>query len=290
MAHTHTHGAHDGPRLTWRDLDIVTVIAIGSMHIGALAAPFFFTWGALGSMLALWWLTGAIGICLCYHRLLTHRSFKTWKWAEYAMTYLGCAAWQGGPLEWVGTHRLHHRHSETEEDPHSPRHGFNWAHVLWCLKKTDKANDPRYAAGDLAKDPVHRFLDRWHGATQIPIAIALFAIGGLPWVLWGVCFRVCFVYHVTWFVNSAAHTWGYRNFDTDDDSRNNWWVALLSFGEGWHNNHHAIQRSARHGMRWWEFDVTYITIQAMRLVGLSWDIVSPNSEKLASMHLHRKAA
>jgi fatty-acid desaturase len=290
MDHHHAPAVHGGPKLRFRDLDPISVIAIGGMHVGAIAAPFYFTWGALGSAVFLWWLTGAVGICLCYHRLLTHRSFKTWKWVEYAMAFVACAAWQGGPLEWVGTHRLHHRHAEDEEDPHSPRHGFNWAHVLWCLKKGTPGHDPRFAAGDLAKDPVHRFLDKYHGWAQLPFGIALYAIGGLPWLLWGMCFRVVFTYHATWFVNSAAHTWGYRNFDTDDDSRNNWWVALLSFGEGWHNNHHAIQRSAKHGMRWWEIDVTYITIRAMSLVGLAWDVVRPAADKLGGMHLHRKAA
>ena len=286
----HQAQVFQSPGLSWRDLDIVSVIGIGGMHIGAIAAPFYFTWGAVGSAAFLWWLTGAVGICLCYHRLLTHRSFKTWKVIEYAMTYLACTTWQGGPIEWVGTHRLHHKHSETENDPHSPRHGFNWAHILWCLKKPDPGYNPRYAAGDLAKDPVMRFFDKWHGWTQIPLGVALYAIGGLPWVLWGVCFRVVFVYHATWFVNSAAHTWGYRNFQTDDDSRNNWWVALLSFGEGWHNNHHAVQRSAKHGMRWWEFDVTYVTIRAMSLVGLAWDIVKPPIDKLQQMRVHRKPA
>lgn len=284
VATEHAHTIH------LRDLNPISVLAIGGLHVGCLLAPFTFTWGALGVAVLLWWATGALGICLCYHRLLTHRSFKTPKAVEYALTVLGTLNWQGGPMEWVGTHRLHHAHSETDEDPHSPRHGFNWSHALWCLVKHNDY-DPCSAARDLARDPVMVLLDRYHYVPQALLAALLFALGGWPWVVWGVCVRVVFTYHATWFVNSAAHTWGYRNFETDDDSRNNWWVSVLAFGEGWHNNHHALQRSARHGMRWWEIDLTYLTIQAMSLVGLAWSVVTPDIRaRLAADGPARKAA
>jgi fatty-acid desaturase len=140
---------------------------------------------------------------------------------------------------------------------------------------------PRDAAKDLQRDPVMVWIDRYHYVPQFALAAALLGIGwliggplmGLSYVVWGVCVRTIFTFHATWFVNSAAHTWGYQSHDTGDDSKNNWWVAVLSFGEGWHNNHHAAQRAAAHGRRWWEVDMTYWTIKAMSWVGLAREIV-----------------
>ncbi|MBL0927766.1 MAG: fatty acid desaturase [Phycisphaerales bacterium] len=249
------------------------------LHAACVAAPFVFTWSGLAVAVALWVLTGGLGICLCYHRLLTHRSFKTHKWVEYALTVLGTMTFQGGPLRWVSVHRIHHKHSDHDEDPHSPKHGFNWSHVLWTMAASPKGEDRAPAAKDLARDPVMVLIDRWHFVPQVALGAVLFGLGhwlagaGLSWLVWGVAVRTVFVFHATWFVNSASHTWGYRNYATDDDSKNNWWVALLSFGEGWHNNHHAEQRAAAHGRRWFEVDLTYLTIRAMALVGLAWDIV-----------------
>jgi len=256
------------------------------MHAGCLLAPFFFTWSGLGLAVGLWWLCGGLGICLCFHRLLTHRSFRTPKIVEYILTILGTMNWQGSPICWVGTHRIHHKHSDSDEDPHSPRHGFNWAHMLWCLTRVRPGQrSPRLAALDLQRDRIMAWIDRLHFLPQFVLAGALFAIGhfafdaGLSWLFWGVCVRTVWVYHVTWFVNSASHTWGYQTFDTGDDSKNTWWVALLGFGEGWHNNHHAVQRSAAHGMRWWEIDTTYWVIKAMSWVGLARDVVGKDGRK-----------
>lgn len=260
------------------------VIAIGALHVLCLLAPMTFTWSGLTLAIVLSWITGSLGITLCFHRLLTHRSFETPKWVEYILTIFGCLTWQGGPIHWVGTHRLHHRDSDKPGDPHSPHDGFSWAHMVWCLT-TPLDYDPRDAAKDMSRDRVLRAIDNWFWIPQFVLAGVLFGIGswlydlhvGLSWFIWGVAVRTVFVYHITWFVNSAAHTWGYRNFKTTDDSRNNWWVALLSFGEGWHNNHHAYQRSAAHGMRWWEIDITYWVIQAMETVGLAWNVVRPQA-------------
>jgi stearoyl-CoA desaturase (delta-9 desaturase) len=263
-------------------MDPVNTGAITLLHLGAISAFFLpFSWYELGLTAALWWLCGGLGVCLCYHRLLTHRSFKTPKVIEYAFTLLGTACWQGGPIKWVGTHRIHHKHSDDEGDPHSPHHGFNWAHILWCLMKEPAGFQPRDAAKDLQRDPVMVWIDRYHYVPQFALAAALLGLGwliggplmGLSYVVWGVCIRTVFTFHATWFVNSAAHTWGYQSHDTGDDSKNNWWVALLSFGEGWHNNHHAAQRAAAHGRRWWEVDMTYWTIKAMSWVGLAREIV-----------------
>ncbi|MEX0775692.1 MAG: fatty acid desaturase [Phycisphaeraceae bacterium] len=270
----------------WRNLDWTVVIAIAAIHVGALAAPFYFTWSGLAVAIFFMWLTGGIGITLCYHRLLTHRSFKTPKWFEYILTTIGTLAWQGGPVQWVGNHRLHHAHSDEELDPHSPQHGFTWAHMWWCMHKQPEGRSGADAARDLSRDPVTRLLNDYFFVPQFLLVILTYFAGewaarmglaasGISWVVWGVCVRTVVVYHGTWFVNSAAHTWGYRNFKTKDLSTNLWWVALLSFGEGWHNNHHAYQRSAAHGLRWFEFDLTYWTIRLLGLVGLAKDIVYP---------------
>ena len=248
--------------------------------------PAFFSWSALLVFAVTYYLSGAIGVTLCFHRLLTHRSFHTSKTLEYVMTFLGTLAWQGSPTKWVGTHRLHHAASDQPEDPHSPRDGFGWSHVFWILHSGHPGQDPRTAALDLARDPFHRFLDRFWWVPQLILGVALYFMGGWSWVLWGVVVRTVILYHATWFVNSAAHTWGYRNFPTHDDSCNNWWVALLSFGEGWHNNHHAQQRSAAHGMRWYEVDLTYLTILLLRKVGLAWKVVPPQRPAAAESLPH----
>lgn len=273
--------------LRWRDLDWPVVIGVSLMHLGALAAPFTFSWSGLIVFLVLAWLTGIVGITLCYHRLLTHRSFKTPKWFEYLLTILGCAAWQGSPVQWVGTHRIHHKHSDHEADPHTPRHGFAWSHVFWCMVRDQGALTKwtaAEAARDLCRDPGTRLIARLYLLPQFALA-ALCLLGGwgashlgletsaLSWFIWGVCLRTVVVYHVTWFVNSAAHTWGYQSYPTRDRSTNLWWVAVLSWGEGWHNNHHGDQRAAAHGRRWFEIDMTYWMIRSLALVGLAREIV-----------------
>ena len=281
-------------RLTVRCLDWPVVIGIAAVHIGCLFAPFFFSWSGLVVAVVLTWLTGGLGITLCFHRLLTHRSFRTPKWFEYFLTTLGCLACQGGPIQWVGTHRLHHKHSDQVQDPHSPTHGFTWAHVFWCMQKNQGGMPwtAGNAARDLCRDPGMRFFNKWYIVPQLVVVALCYAGGqwaayhgwatsGLSWVIWGVAVRTVFVYHGTWFVNSASHTWGYRNYETNDYSTNLWWVALLSFGEGWHNNHHGEQRAAAHGRRWFEIDITYRTIQLLGLIGLARDIV-PYRKKFAS--------
>ncbi len=253
-----------------------------AMHIGALAAPFFFTWPAFFLFAFLSWVTGGIGICLCYHRLLTHQAFKVPKILEYFLALTGTLASEGGPINWVARHRIHHVFPDTDKDPHSPRQGFWWSHMLWLFKHKPILDDYKlYSpyAKDLARDPVHRFLNNTHGLYPILLGVLLYLWGGMPFLAWGLFARTVFVYHVTWFVNSATHKWGYRTYAVNDDSRNLWWVALLSFGEGWHNNHHAHQRSARHGMLPWEFDQTYLTIKIMSFLKLAWDVHLPKFKK-----------
>jgi len=288
-------GAFQHRGIDLKKLDWPVVIGIAAMHVGCLAAPFYFSWSGLAAGVFLYWLTGAIGITLCYHRLLTHRSFKTPKWFEYFLTTIACLAWQGGPVQWVGIHRLHHKHSDSELDPHSPKHGFTWAHMFWCMHKQADGHNGTEAAKDLQRDPGMRLLNQFFWVPQFLLVGVVYGAGegaaylglatsGLSWLLWGVCVRTVIVYHSTWFVNSASHTWGYRNYNTDDISTNLWWVALVSFGEGWHNNHHAHQRSAAHGLRWYEFDLTYWTIRVLSWVGLAQDVVLPKPDEMPSGH------
>jgi len=254
-------------------------IWIALMHLGVLLAPFTFSWSGLAICALLHWLTGGLGICLGYHRLLTHRSFQVPKPLEYLLTLLGGLATQGGALEWVGKHRIHHRFSDEPGDPHSPKDGHLWSHMLWVFLRNDKTDSPRmwkHYVPDLLKDPAHRVLHHMHVVWPLALAAGLYLLGGLSWLVWGMFVRTVLVYHCTWFVNYASHVWGYRSFPTRDGSRNLWWVALLSYGEGWHNNHHAFQRSARHGLRWWELDLTYWTIRLMSLVRLARHVQMPH--------------
>jgi len=258
------------------------------LHLGALAAPFTFSWKAFWIFVVLLWLTNGLGICMCYHRLLTHRSFKCPKWFEYFMTFCGTLSSQGGPITWVSTHRLHHAASDTEEDPHSPNLGFWWAHMLWFVYHSpvlDNSNFRLRWAGDLIKDPVHRFFTKYNWVSQWIVGIILLAWGGIPFVVWGIFLRTVVALHCTWLVNSAAHTWGYQTYKTGDKSTNLWWVGLLAFGEGWHNNHHAFQYSAAHGLEWWEFDLTYLTIRFLAFFNLIKFVKLPSLAAIKSQSL-----
>jgi len=277
--------------IEWKNLSWTIIIAIVLMHIAAVLAvlPMFFSWTGLIIFGVLAWLSGGIGIALGYHRLLTHRSFRTPKWFEYVLTIIGCLAWQGGPVNWVGTHRLHHTHSDHDLDPHSPTHGFTWAHIFWTLHRKLAGINGKDAAKDLQRDTGLKWIDRLFWVPQFVLTAILLFSGwlfggwmlGLSWVIWGVALRTVVVFHITWFVNSAAHTWGYKNYsDTGDGSRNLWWVGLIGYGEGWHNNHHAHPRSARHGLRWFEFDLTWLTIKVLSWIGLAKDIYRLNTNQL----------
>lgn len=252
-----------------------TSIAMVAFHVGAVAALFSWDSGAVVVAALLWYISLSWGIGMGYHRLLTHRGYKTPRWLEYGLTLCGMLALEGGPIFWVSTHRIHHQHSDHDGDPHTPREGTFWAHIGWVLSGRSLHHDAdmlsRYAP-DLAKDPVHVALTRWHWVPQVVVGLLLLALGGLPYLLWGTFFRTVFGLHATWLVNSASHLWGSRRFQTRDDSRNNWWVALLSWGEGWHNNHHAHPVSARHGLAWYELDMNYLAIRLLAMLGLAWDV------------------
>ncbi len=255
------------------------------IHLGALAAPFTFTWQGLAVAVVLHWFTGGIGICLGYHRLLTHGSFETYRPVRWLLAAIGGLAGEGSAIEWVANHRKHHAHSDQPGDPHSPREGAWWSHLLWLvwtLPPRELEAHMKKWAPDLQKDPMIRFISSMFLPMQIVmgalVMLAGYAVGGMAmaasFVVWGVFLRLVFVLHSTWFVNSASHIWGYRNYETTDDSRNLWWVAIIAYGEGWHNNHHAYPRMAPHGHKWWEFDMTYAAIRVMRACGLAWDVVN----------------
>ncbi|MBE9080477.1 fatty acid desaturase [Romeria aff. gracilis LEGE 07310] len=250
-----------------------------AVHALALLAIPFFSWSALGVAVLLHWLTGSIGICLGYHRLLTHRSFRVSKGLEYAIAIIGALAIQGGPIFWVAGHRQHHAHTEdNEKDPYSARKGFWWSHMGWLFQLKPRVFDREIyqkTAPDLARDPFYQWLDRYFLLLQIPLGILLYALGGWSFVVYGLFVRAVALWHSTWLINSATHIWGDRAFDSADNSRNLWWAALLTYGEGWHNNHHAYPKVAKAGWRWWQVDPTWWAIRALQTLGLAKKVVMP---------------
>jgi len=258
-----------------KGMNVITAVAMTAFHVLAIAAFFYVDLGAILAAVVLYFVAGMLGIGMAYHRLLTHRSYRTRPWVEYFLTWCGTLALEGGPIFWVATHRIHHQKSDREGDPHTPREGTWWAHMGWIIMGQGLHHDDsvlaKYAP-DLSRDPVHVWLSKWHWTSNVVVGLALLAFGGWSYVLWGVFFRTTFGLHCTWLVNSATHKWGSRRFATRDDSTNNWWVAALTFGEGWHNNHHAHPTSARHGLAWYEFDLNWIGISTLRALGLASDI------------------
>lgn len=270
-------------------LNWTNVVFFGTIHALALLAPWFFSWSALGVMIFLHWLLGSIGICLGYHRMLTHRSLLVPKWLEYAIATLGALAIQGGPIFWVSGHRLHHAYTEDEDkDPYSARRGFWWSHMLWILYPRKEFFDQevyqKYAP-DLARDPFYQWMNRYFLLLQIPLGLLLYGLGGWSFVIYGMFLRSVLLWHTTWLINSATHMIGYRTFGTEDGSRNLWWAAILTYGEGWHNNHHAHPNVAKAGWRWWEIDVTWWAIQTLKTLGIAKKVVMPplvNLDKVRS--------
>jgi stearoyl-CoA desaturase (delta-9 desaturase) len=264
----------NSPKILWG-----VVFAIAAFHIFAIWALFSFSWANLIAVAVTWWISGSLGIGLGYHRLLTHRGYKTPKWMEYFLTLCASLAIQGGPVSWVTTHRIHHAFTETEDDPHSPIKGFFWAHMGWVFKGGsdlyDEATRKKYSP-DIMKDKFHVFMEKYYWVTSIFAGIILFVIGGWSMVLWGLAFRVVWGWHSVWIVNSITHIWGSRRFETRDTSTNNALVAILAWGEGWHNNHHAYPRSARHGMAWYEFDFNWSQIWLLEKVGLAKNVFAIN--------------
>ncbi|MDX6559451.1 MAG: sn stearoyl-lipid 9-desaturase [Blastocatellia bacterium] len=259
-------GGHQGVR--WP-----TTIWMIVFHLGAVAALFYWSWRALIVSAVLAWVAQSIGVGMTYHRLLTHRSYKVSKPVEYLLTICATLSFEGGPINWVATHRIHHAHSdERGDDPHTPHDGRWWSHMGWILSGTAQQHSrevlERYAP-DLTQDRFIAALNRIYFLPLIILAIILVLVGGWPLMLWGIFLRVTVGLHATWLVNSATHLWGRRRFETKDNSRNSWWVALLTWGEGWHNNHHAHPTSARHGLAWYEVDFNWWGIRMLQLLRLA---------------------
>jgi fatty-acid desaturase len=255
-------------------------VGIGLIHIAALAAfiPGMTHWSSVAVAFVLLWVTGGLGINLCYHRVLTHRSVRLLKPVEYILATIGTLSLQGDPVRWVAIHRKHHAYADREGDPHGRDRGFLWSHMDWLYKPNDALENEeelvRYVP-DMANDRYYRALPYLQWAAHFALAGLLFAFGGWSWIVWGIFVRLVVSYHVTWFVNSAAHSLGYRTYVTRDLSTNCWWVALLAWGEGWHNNHHAFPYSARHGLKWFEVDPTWWSVQALKFLRLADSIKLP---------------
>ncbi len=248
-----------------------TIFFVATFHILAGVALFNLSWSNVLAAFICWWVAASWGVGIAYHRLLTHRGFTTSKWFTRVLATFGTLGMQSGPITWVTTHRIHHAFTETDKDPHSPRNGTYWSHIGWIFRGTAQSHPDsvrRRYSPDLMRDPYLVFIDKYYYLTTVAVAAVLFAIGGWSMVLTAIFLRVVISWHFTWLVNSATHLWGSRRFDTRDDSRNNAFVAAVTFGEGWHNNHHAFPRSAKHGLTWREFDVNWIQIKLMEKLGV----------------------
>lgn len=260
--------------INWKNVAMVTFF-----HLLAIPVFFTFSWQNLAALLIGNWIVGSLGVGLGWHRLLTHRSFKAPKWLEYLLSIFASMSMQDAPDKWIATHRIHHAFVETEKDPHSTRFGFWWAQIGWVVWGTaqdhDAATMKRYVP-DLLKDKGHVLISRFYLVPIVVSAFILLAIGGWSMVVWGVFARVVVGWHTTWFVNSLSHIYGSRPHETTDFSTNNWFVALLTFGEGWHNNHHAFPTSARHGLEWHQFDMNWIAIRIFEKLGWAKQIKLPD--------------
>lgn len=252
---------------------VVMWITLG-LHIAALLAffPQFFSWQAVGVAVFLYVVTIGLGISLGFHRLASHRSFTVPKPIEYFFILCGTLAAQGAVKGWVGYHRMHHRYTDQGKDPHNSNEGFWWSHLTWVMHEIPDEPERLRLTKDIATDPFYTFCHKYHSWLQVALGVLLYLLGGWPFVVWGIFVRVVVGFHSTFFVNSVCHMFGYRNHETEDTSTNCWWVALLTFGEGWHNNHHAAQFSARFSNRWWEVDPVWWVIRALESLGLATQV------------------
>jgi fatty-acid desaturase len=278
-------------------------VPIFVIHVFALSVfvPWLFSWTGVAVFLFGAYFYGVLGIDLCYHRLLTHRSLVVPKWLERTFTTIAICSFEDAPATWVAAHRLHHKDSDHQPDPHSPLVSFLWSHIGWLLIENPKLRHisvyERYAR-DILKDRYYLWLARPTSSLIIYLAHAALyyflgaAAGwlyygtlmggvqlGLSVLVWGVFARTVYVWHISWSVNSLTHLFGYRTYETNENSRNNWFVAALTSGEGWHNNHHADQASASNWHRWWEIDLVYIVIRGLEMVGLAKDVIRPRHQR-----------
>lgn len=284
------------------------LVPILTMHLLALLVmvPWLFSWTGLIAFVLGVNVFGQLGVPIGYHRLLTHRSFRVPKWLERSFVTMALCCGQNTPARWVTWHRMHHQHSDCIDDPHSPLVAFFWSHVGWLLFEqggTHSAASYYKYARDVLEDPFYMHLEKRRStsifiylAHALVFFLAGLAVGalesgepsvglqfGLSLLVWGVILRTVYVWHITWAVNSLGHLFGYRNFDTNDESRNNWFVAIITGGEGWHNNHHGDPSSASVQHRWWECDLNFYIIKGLEWLGLASDVVSPRQRRAGTL-------
>jgi stearoyl-CoA desaturase (delta-9 desaturase) len=219
------------------------------------------------------------GITGGYHRYFAHKSFKTGRVFQFVLAWIACSATQKGPLWWAGTHRRHHRYADAPGDPHSPREGFYYAHQGWVFDSRWEGT-PVEAMREFTAYPELVWLNKYHWVPPLVLAVACYATFGFAGLVWGFAVSTTLLWHATYSVNSVAHLFGRRRYETNDTSRNNWLIALLTFGEGWHNNHHYYMASVRQGFFWWEIDVTYYVLRALAALGIVWDLRVPTAAVL----------
>lgn len=289
------HGDHAADTAV-DDIIYPSAIPFALAHLASFAALWTgVTWQAVALGVALYWLR-LFAIGAGYHRYFSHRAYRTSRAFQFVLAVLAQSSAQKSVLWWAAKHRHHHQHSDTAHDVHSPRHkGFLYSHLGWIFVRRHAATDLAKVA-DLARYPELVWLHRLELVPPLLLALLCFAIAGWPGLIVGFFWSTVAVYHGTFCINSLAHVHGSRRYVTGDDSRNNWLLALITMGEGWHNNHHAYQSSARQGFRWWEIDLTFYLLKALACVGVVWDLKSPpqavrrNQHRLGSLIVERAAA
>lgn len=254
-----------------------------AIHIGCFAAFFTeFSWWYVALAFA-GYAVRMFGVTGGYHRYFSHRTYSTSRWFQFVIAFLAMTSVQKGVIWWASHHRHHHSHSDQEDDTHSPQDGFWWSHVGWILSDENNHTEEHYVR-DLMRYPELVWLNKYHLVPPIVWGVAMFLIAGIPGLVWGLCISTVLCWHGTFTINSLSHTWGKQRYVTTDTSRNNPVLALITLGEGWHNNHHRFQSSARNGFFWWELDITYYTLKMLSLVGLVWDLRPVPKHLLDSHH------
>jgi len=284
QAHTPTAAVDPSERVAWlRSLPFI------GMHVACLGALWVgVSWSAIALCAALY-VIRMFGITGGYHRYFSHRSYRTSRWFQFVLAWIGCSAVQKGPLWWAGHHRHHHKHSDEQPDLHSPvLRGFWWSHVGWFLSSRYDDTDLD-AIKDFTKYPELRWLNHYHAVPGVVLAVACTAAMGWQGLVWGFFISTVLLYHGTFVINSLCHMIGTVRYETDDESRNSLWLALITLGEGWHNNHHHYQSSTRQGFFWWEIDVSYYILRVLSWIGLVWDLRSPPQAVVSATLLQKSA-
>ncbi|KFK42957.1 hypothetical protein AALP_AA1G061000 [Arabis alpina] len=271
-------------RRKWKRFDVMKALPVTVVHLLCLLAPFHYNLGALRLSIVLYIVNG-LSITFSYHRNLAHQSFKLPKWLEYLFAYSALLALQGDPIDWVSIHRFHHKYTDSDRDPHSPIEGFWFSHILWIFD-TDYIRAKcgrRNNVMDLKGQWFYRFLQNTQGLHITLFCTILYCYGGLPYLTWVVGVGGTIRYHGTWLINSACHIWGSQVWKTNDTSRNIWWLSIYTLGESWHNNHHAFESSAKHGLEWWQIDLAWYFIRLFEALGLATEVKLPSQPKKQKM-------